>query len=207
MIGIIGRKIGMMHVFSNEGEAKGVTAIEAGPCFVTQIKTTDKDGYDAIQLGFNETNRLNSPERGHLKKTGRSLRYLREFKEDAGMSLEVGQKVDVSMFNPGDIIDITGTSKGKGFAGGMKRHHFSGGPKTHGQSDRARAPGSIGGTTFPGRVYKGKRMAGHMGNRRITEVGVKIVEVDSDRNMLLVEGAVPGAFKSLLTIKKSYKSK
>jgi len=200
--GIIGKKIGMTQVFGEDGRVEPVTAIEAGPCFVTQIKRTEKDGYDAIQLGFDTAKRLNLPEKGHLKKVG-MLKHLREFEVSDIESIEVGQRVDVSIFKPGELVDVTGISKGKGFAGVVKRHHFSGGPKTHGQSDRHRAPGSIGGTTTPGRVFKGKRMAGHMGNERVTVRRLKVVQADADRNLLLVRGAVPGGRKGLVTIKKS----
>lgn len=192
----------MTQVFGEGGLVEPVTAIEAGPCFVTQIKRTKKEGYDAVQLGFGPAKRLNSPEKGHLKKVG-MLKHLREFEVSDIGSLQVGQKVDVSMFQPGDLVDVTGTSKGKGFAGVVKRHHFSGGPKTHGQSDRHRAPGSIGATTTPGRVFKGLRMAGHMGNERATVRHLKVVQADADRNLLLVGGAVPGAKNGILIIKKS----
>lgn len=200
--GIIGRKIGMTQVFGDDSTVAPVTAIEAGPCFVTQIKRAEKEGYDAIQLGFGEAKRLNSPEKGHLKKLG-MLKHLREFAASDIASIQVGQVVDVSIFKPGDLVDVTGISKGKGFAGVVKRHHFAGGPKTHGQSDRHRAPGSIGATTTPGRVLKGMRMAGHMGNERVTVRHLKVIEADAERNLLLVRGAVPGARNGLVTIRKS----
>jgi len=203
MEGIIGKKLGMTQVFSEDGSVEGVTAIEAGPCLVTQIKDKGKDGYNAAQLGFGEVKRLNFPERGHLKGVGHLLKYLREFRLDDLASIKVGQKVEVSLFKPGDLVDIIGISKGKGFAGVVKRYHFRGGPKTHGQSDRHRARGSVGATTFPGRVLKGTRMAGHMGNRRVTQHNLKVVQVDMARNLLLVRGAVPGATNGLLLIKKS----
>ena len=200
--GIIGKKLGMTQVFGEDRTASAVTAIEAGPCFVTQIKRADKEGYDAVQLGYGESKRLNSPEKGHLGKLG-VLKHLREFRVEDVTSVEVGQKVDVSIFQPGDLVDVTGISKGKGFAGGVKRHHFAGGPKTHGQSDRHRAPGSIGSSATPGRVFKGLRMAGHMGNERVTVRCLKVVQADVERNLLLVTGAVPGARNGLLIIKKS----
>jgi large subunit ribosomal protein L3 len=200
--GIIGRKKGMAQLFDENRNIVQVTAIEAGPCFITQVKRTEKEGYNAVQLGFGDTKRLTQPEKGHLKKTG-NLKYLREFRSDDVASLEVGQKVDVSIFKLGDIVDVIGISKGKGFAGGVKRHHFSGGPKTHGQSDRHRAPGAIGSTTFPGRVWKGLRMAGHMGNARATVRGLKVVEANAEKNLLLVRGAVPGANDGILLVKKS----
>jgi len=198
---MIGRKIGMTQLFREDGEVV-VTAIEAGPCFVTQVKTEAKDGYSAVQLGFGETKRLNSPQKGHLKDVGQ-LRYLREFDVEDVKSVQVGQRIDVDMFKTGDLIDVIGVSKGKGFAGVVKRHHFAGGPKTHGQSDRHRAPGSIGATTSPGRVLKGTRMAGRMGNRQVTARNLKVIDVDLARHLLLVKGAVPGAKKGLLLIKKA----
>ena len=199
--GIVGRKIGMTQLFQDGGEVV-VTAIEAGPCFVTQIKTEAKDGYDAAQVGFGEAKRLNSAQKGHLKDVGR-FKYLREFDMEDVESAQVGQKLDVDMFKSGDLVDVTGTSKGKGFAGVVKRYHFAGGPKTHGQSDRHRAPGSIGAGTNPGRVFKGTRMAGHMGNRRVTVRNLKVIDVDLARHLVLVEGAVPGSNKGLLLIKKA----
>ncbi|MBM3166967.1 MAG: 50S ribosomal protein L3 [Chloroflexi bacterium] len=199
--GIIGRKIGMTQLFEG-GEEVAVTAIEAGPCFVTQVKTEANDGYDAVQLGFGETKRLNKAEKGHLKDCGQ-LQHLREFAVEDITSVKVGQKIDVDMFKAGDRVNVIGISKGKGFAGGVKRHHFRGGPKTHGQSDRHRAPGSVGATTSPGRVWKGQRMAGQMGNIRSTVRNLKVVQVDLARHLLIVEGAVPGHNKGLLLINKA----
>ncbi len=200
--GIIGRKIGMTQVFGEDGKVEPVTAIEAGPCFVIQIKRQATDGYDAVQLGFGEAKRLNQPQKGHLKDVG-LLKHLREFEASDIDSIEIGQRVDVGMFKAGDLVDVSGISKGKGFAGVVKRHHFAGGPKTHGQSDRHRAPGSIGATTTPGRVFKGLRMAGHMGNERVTVRRLKVVAADPERSLILVRGAVPGARKGLVTIRKS----
>lgn len=200
--GIIGKKIGTTQVFTEAGSLEAVTAIETGPCVVTQIKTKENDGYNAVQLGFAEVKRLSSPQKGHLKGAGHLLRYLREFRVDNLTSVQVGQKVDASLFKAGELVDVVGTSKGKGFAGVVKRHHFRGGPKTHGQSDRHRAPGSIGQTTTPGRVYKGKRMAGHMGNERVTVRNLHIVKADPARNLVLVSGAVPGAKNGLLLLNK-----
>jgi large subunit ribosomal protein L3 len=200
--GLIGRKIGMTQVFAEDGTVEPVTAIEAGPCTVTQVKTADKGGYNAVQLGFGEAKRLNSPQRGHLKKLG-LFRYLREFRVADTSDIEPGHQFDVNLFQAGDMVDVIGTSKGKGFAGTIKRHHFSGGPKTHGQSDRHRAPGSVGAGTDPGRVLKGQRMAGHMGNERVTVKRLKVVRTDPDKNLLLVKGAVPGARNGLLEIRKS----
>lgn len=199
--GLIGKKIGMTQRFQDGGEVV-VTAIEVGPCFVTQVKTEAKDGYNAVQLGFGESKRLNSAEKGHLKNVGQ-LGHLREVAVDDVATVQVGQKFDVDIFKAGDIIDVIGTSKGKGFAGGVKRYHFAGGPKTHGQSDRHRAPGSVGSTTTPGRVWKGQRMAGHMGHDRVTARNLKVVEVDLPRHVLWVRGAVPGHRKGMLIIRKT----
>ncbi|HUU63829.1 MAG TPA: 50S ribosomal protein L3 [Dehalococcoidia bacterium] len=202
MQGIIGRKLGMTQVFMEDRTVAQVTAIAAGPCLVTQIKRVGKEGYDAIQLGFGEAKRLNSPEKGHLKKLG-MFKHLREFEAEDIAAIQLGQVVDVSIFKPGDLVDVTGISKGKGFAGVVKRYHFAGGPKTHGQSDRHRAPGSIGATTSPGRVFKGKKMPGHMGSERVTVRHLKVIEADADRNLLLVRGGVPGARNGLVTVRKS----
>jgi large subunit ribosomal protein L3 len=198
---IIGKKLGMSQVFEDDGKVAAVTAIEAGPCTVIQVKTTAKDGYNAVQLGFTEAKRLKS--RRERSKEREEFKYLREFRLSDTKDVEVGQKVDVSLFKVGDLVDITGVSKGKGFAGVVKRHHFAGGPKTHGQSDRHRAPGSIGSTTSPGRVFKGLRMAGHLGDKRVTARNLEVFEADPARNLLLVKGAVPGGRNGLLLIKKS----
>ena len=200
--GIIGKKLGMTQVFRENGKVEAVTAIEAGPCAVIQIKTSEKEGYNALQVGFGEAKRLNSPQRGRLKDIGQ-YRYLREFRTDDIDGVKVGDKIDVSQFEAGDLVDITGISKGRGFAGVVKRHGFAGGPKTHGQSDRLRHPGSIGATTSPGRVLKGTKMAGHMGHERVTVRKLEIFQADPDHNLLLVRGAVPGANNGLLMIKKS----
>lgn len=205
MKGILGKKVGMTQIFDDIGEVIPVTIIEAGPCYVTQIKTKEKDGYQAIQLGFGEAKRLNKPERGHLPKGVPDLRYLREFRIDDVSVYELGQKIDAGTFSVGELVDVTGTSKGKGFAGVMKRHGFRGGPATHGQSDRARAPGSIGATSTPGRVFKGKRMPGHMGSQRTTVQNLKVAIVDPERNLLAVKGAVPGAKGGLVTVKSAVK--
>ena len=198
--GILGRKLGMTQMFDEGGSLEAVTAIEAGPCVVSQVKTQAKDGYSAVQLGFGEAKRLNSPMKGHLKGAGRQLRYLREITVDEGAAFEVGQSLNAGIFEKGERVDIRGVSKGKGFAGGVKRYHFRGGPKTHGQSDRHRAPGSVGGTTSPGRVYKGTRMAGHMGSDRVIIRNLEVVQADAGRNLILVNGAVPGAVGGLLLI-------
>jgi large subunit ribosomal protein L3 len=201
MEGVLGRKLGMTQVFDRSGEAHAATIIEAGPCLVTQVKTLERDGYHAIQLGFGVAKRLNSPMKGHLKKLGQ-FRYLREFRVGDASRYQVGQKLGVELFQPGDRVDITGISKGRGFAGGIKRYGFHGGPKTHGQSDRHRAPGSIGAGTDPGRVFKGKHMAGHMGNVRITVGNVKVLDSNPARGILIVQGAVPGARNGLLRIRR-----
>src|SRR4030042_3184359 len=198
--GMIGRKMGMTQLFRDDGEVV-VTYIEAGPCFVTQVKSQAKDGYNAVQLGFGEAKQLNSPQKGHLKEIGQ-FKHLREFSIEDISSVQVGQKLDVDMFKPGDLLDVTGVSKGKGFAGVVKRYHFAGGPKTHGQSAPHRAPGSVGSTTTPGRVWKGQRMAGHMGHDRVTARNLKVVEVDLPRHVLWVRGPVPGHRKGMLIVKK-----
>lgn len=199
--GILGRKLGMTQVFKDNGEAAAVTAVEAGPCVIIQVKTVAKEGYNAVQLGFGEAKRLKSPQRGHLKGLGK-FQYLREFRVDGAEAAEVGDSVDVNLFQAGDLVDVTGISKSKGFAGVVKRHHFAGGPKTHGQSDRHRHPGSIGATTSPGRVWKGMRMAGRMGHDRVTVRNLEVLGVEPDRNLLLIGGAVPGNRNGLLLIRK-----
>ena len=196
----------MAQVFTDKGEAQAVTLIEAGPCTVIQVKTRENDGYNAAQLGFSESNKLNSAQKGHVKTLG-NFRYLREVRLASTEGINVGDKIDASIFSPGDKVKITGVSKGRGFAGVVKRYHFHGGPKTHGQSDRNRAPGSIGSTTTPGRVLKGRRMAGHMGNARITVSGVEIYSSDAHKNIIMVKGAVPGADNGLVLIGKTSRGK
>lgn len=203
--GIIGRKIGMTQLFEPDGRVVPVTAVEAGPCVVTQVKSVATEGHNAVQLGFGTAKRLNSPEKGHLKGLG-DFKYLKEFRTQGG-ELKLGDKVDVSLFQPGDVVDVSGISKGKGFAGVVKRYHFAGGPKTHGQSDRHRAPGSIGSTTSPGRVWKGQRMAGHMGARQATVRRLKVVRADPNINVLWLRGAVPGPNSSIVFIRKTEKRK
>jgi len=200
--GIIGKKIGMTQIFNEDGTVEAVTAIEAGPCVITQVKTADKEGYNAVQLAYGTAKKLNQPERKHLGDLG-LFKNLREFRVDDVAGSEVGQVINVDIFQTNDVVDVTGLSKGHGFAGTMKRHGFSGGPKTHGQSDRARAPGSIGAGTSPGHVFKGMRMSGHMGNARITVKNLEVVKIDQDRNVLMVKGSVPGATNGLLLIKRS----
>jgi len=204
--GLIGKKIGMTQIFDEQGVAYPVTIIEAGPCYVTQIRQPEKDGYTAIQLGFGEVHpkKLAAGELGHLKANELPpMRFLREFRSKEAAS--VGDKVTVEIFAVGEHVDVVGTSKGKGFAGAVKRHHFKGGKKTHGQSDRHRAPGSRGSGTTPGRVLKNARSAGHMGNERVTVQALKVVLVDAERNLLGVHGAVPGGKGGLVVIKEARK--
>ena len=204
--GMVGRKLGMTQVFDERGVVHPVTVIECGPNVVTQIKTRETDGYEAVQLGFGLSRRLNKPEQGHRRASGFQSKTLREVRADSLDGLEVGQQVKVDTFAEGELIDVTGKSKGRGFQGGMKRHGFKGGPKTHGQSDRARAPGSIGSSATPGRVFKGLKMAGHMGDERVTVQNLTVVRVDAERNLLLVKGSVPGHNKGLVLIKRAVKS-
>ena len=204
--GLIGRKVGMMRLYDGASRARGVTVIELGPNYVTQVRTPERDGYSAVQLGYNGARkRANRPERGHLRAAGlegRSpvLTKLREFRLNDSTSFELGQALTVEQFVPGQFVDVTSTSKGKGFAGGVKRWHFAGGPKTHGQSDRHRAPGSIGSGTTPGRVYKGLKMAGHMGSETVTVLNLLVVAVDPTRNLLFVDGSVPGHKATIVTV-------
>jgi len=206
--GLIGKKVGMTQIFDDTGLAIPVTLIETGPCYVTQVRTTDQDGYSAVQLGYEEVKpkRLTGGQLGHLKRNNLPpLRFLREFREK-NPEVEEGKKVSVGdVFSIGDTVDVCGVSKGKGFAGSVKRYHFRGGPKTHGQSDRLRAPGSRGSGTTPGRVYKGARGAGHMGHEQVTVQNLNVVMVDGERNLLGVRGAIPGAKGGVVMIKKARK--
>lgn len=196
----------MTSIFDERGEVIPCTVIEAGPCYVTQIKTKDKDGYEAVQLGFeNKHERLiNKPLKGHLAKAGdRMLCYLREFREFNLADVALGSEIRVDkVFTEGDVVSVAGTSKGRGFQGVVKRHHFGGGARTHGQSDRERAPGSIGSSSYPSRVFKGLRMAGRMGGERVTVKNLKVVRVIPESNILLIRGAVPGHINSLVEIHK-----
>ncbi|MBN9393494.1 MAG: 50S ribosomal protein L3 [Chloroflexi bacterium] len=215
---ILGKKLGMTQVFDEKGAVIPVTVIQAGPVRVTQVRTKEKDGYEAVQIGFEESSRLKKPQVGHQKDLIRSeengkyqkqfgLKYLREIRTSTVAEHTVGDTINAdTIFKNGDTVDVTGTSKGKGFAGVMKRHNFHGGPRTHGQSDRSRAPGSIGSGTTPGRVVKGLRMAGHMGQERVTTQNLKVVRVDADKNLILIKGAVPGANGGLVTIRKAVKA-
>lgn len=207
MKGIIGRKLGMTQIFDETGIAIPVTAIEVGPCYVTQVKTRETDGYAAVQLGFEEveSRKLNLPQRGHLKSVGRDLRVLREFRVNDPSEYEVGQAIQADIFAVGQHVDVVGKTKGRGFAGAIKRHGFHGGSKTHGQTDRARATGAIGACTWPGRVWKGKKMPGHMGNARKTSQNVEVVLADPERNLLLVMGSVPGPNGGLVLVQEARK--
>jgi large subunit ribosomal protein L3 len=193
MAAILAKKLGMTQLFTDEGRVERVTVLEAGPCAVTAVRTQEQDGYVAVQLAFGATREkaLNKPELGHLKKAGASpARTLREFRDEAG-ELQIGDEVKADAFAPGDKVKISGTSKGKGFQGGIKRHNFNSGPKSHG-SHNVRAPGSIGASATPSRVFKGMRLPGQMGNERVTQKGSTIVEVRADDNLILVRGSVPG---------------
>ncbi len=207
MSGILGKKIGMTSVFDDNGISVPCTVIEAGPCFVTQIKTKDKDGYDSVQLGYDEkADRLvNQPLKGHFAKAGaKALRLLREFRNFNGVKFELGQELRVdSVFAQGDTVDVSARSKGKGFQGVVRRHHFAGvGSQTHGQSDRQRAPGSIGGSSYPSRVFKGMRMAGRMGFDNVTVRNLTVLKIIPESNLILVKGSIPGAKNTYVTITK-----
>jgi large subunit ribosomal protein L3 len=192
----------MTGVFDARGRLRGTTAIEVGPCTVTQVKSPESDGYTAIQLGFGETRRMNKPERGHLARSGgKPLRHLAEFGSDGTTTYAPGDEVGLDLFSVGQRVDVAANSKGRGFQGGVRRHNFSGGPKTHGQSDRHRAPGSIGAGTSPGRVFKGTKMAGHMGMEKVTVRNLEIVAVNPDRNVIFVAGSVPGPAGGLVRIR------
>ncbi len=207
MKGLIGKKVGMTQIFDENGAAIPVTVIQAGPCYVTQIRTPEKDGYTAVQLGYEEIKpkRLTGGQRGHLKRNDLPpLRYLREFRVDE-VDVNEGDVVTVAVFEVGEKVDVTGTSKGRGFAGAVKRHGFAGGPKTHGQSDRWRATGSRGAATYPGKTWKGSRAPGHMGNRRVTVQGLTVMWVDPERNLIAVKGAVPGPRNGLVLLRASKK--
>lgn len=210
MKGILGRKVGMTQLLTAKGTVVPVTVIEAGPCFVTQIKTAEKDGYTAVQLGYQETKpkRLTKGELGHIRRRNANLpalRILREIRMKKLADYTVGQKLLADIFAAGERVDVKGISKGRGFQGGVKRHGFRGGPRTHGQSDRLRAPGASSAGTTPGRIYKGKRMAGHMGSAPVTVSNLRVELVDPERNLLAVRGAVPGARGGLLMITEARK--
>ncbi len=200
-IGVIGRKVGMTAVFAEDGTLVPVSVVSVEPNTVTCLRTVEKDGYNAVQLGAGSARRLTKPRQGQLKDLPQ-VRDTREFRVDDVSAYAVGQTLDVSVFTEGDVIDVTGVSKGKGFAGTVKRHNFRRGPETHG-SDSHRQPGSIGAGTFPGKVFKGTGMAGRMGNDRVTVKKLTVVRADAERNLLLIKGAVPGARNALLMVRKA----
>ncbi|HHE70746.1 MAG TPA: 50S ribosomal protein L3 [Chloroflexi bacterium] len=208
--GILGRKVGMTQILQEDGTVVPVTVIEAGPCYVTQVRTPERDGYRAVQLGYEpaKPKHLTKGQMGHLDKGGVPyVRHLREVRIRADEAYEVGQEIRVDIFEPGERVDVVGRSKGRGFAGVVRRWHFAGGPRTHGQSDRERAPGSIGACATPGKVWKGQKMPGHMGNKRTTVQNLEVVLVDAERNLLAVRGSVPGPKGGLVLIKSGRKQK
>ena len=211
MRGIIGKKVGMTQLFDDQGVVVPVTVIEAGPCYVTQVKTVETDGYAAVQLGFEEVveRKLTKGQKGHLQKAGTPvLRRLREMRSDEGdTQYTLGDVIKADIFADGEVVDVTAVSKGKGFAGAVKRHGFAGGPKTHGQSDRHRAPGSRGAGTTPGHTYPGLRGPGHMGHEQVTVQNLKIALVDAERNLIAIRGAVPGPRGGLVLVRASKKAK
>lgn len=206
MSALIGKKLGMTRLFDEQGKNISVTVLQAGPCYVTQIKTKTNNGYEAVQLGFlpKREKVVTKPLKEHFKRAGvPTLSVLKEFKNIAiDDSIKLGSEIKVDRFSVGDMITVTGISKGKGFMGAVKRHHFRGGPKTHGQSDRTRAPGSVGQSSYPSRVWKGTRMAGRMGNEKVSVKNLKVIKVDVTNNLLIIKGAVPGANKGIVFIKK-----
>ncbi|CCL09123.1 TPA: 50S ribosomal protein L3 [Clostridioides difficile] len=206
MKGILGKKVGMTQIFTDKGVVIPVTAVEAGPMVVTQIKTVDKDGYNAIQIGFEDAKEkaLNKPKKGHLVAANVLKKHLKEFRVDSVEGYTVGQEIKADVFEAGAKIDVTGISKGKGFQGPIKRHGQSRGPETHG-SRYHRRPGSMGACSYPGRVFKNKKLAGHMGSVKVTVQNLEVVKVDADKNLILVKGAIPGAKGSVVTIKEAIK--
>ena len=207
MKGILGKKLGMTQIFTEEGIVVPVTVVEAGPKVVTQVKTVEKDGYNAIQVGFEDAKEksLNKPQKGHLAAANVLKKHLKEFRVDAVEEFTVGQEIKADLFAAGEKIDVTGTSKGKGFQGPIKRHGQSRGPESHG-SRYHRRPGSMGACSFPGRVFKNKKLAGHMGSVKVTVQNLEVVRVDADKNLILVKGAIPGPKGSMVTIKEAVKS-
>jgi large subunit ribosomal protein L3 len=204
--GLLGRKLGTAQVFDDQGRLRGVTAVAVGPCYVTQLRTPERDGYSAVQIGFDEKKTLSKPAAGHLKAAGDlKLRHLAEFKTSDPSAHNLGDRIGAEVFEPGQLVNVSAVSKGRGFQGGVKRHGFRGGPRTHGQSDRHRAPGSIGSGTTPGRVYKGTRMAGHMGAERVTVLNLEVVARNDDENVIFVAGSVPGPKGGLVRIRHSKK--
>ena len=207
MKGILGKKLGMTQIFTEEGIVVPVTVVEAGPNVVTQVKTVEKDGYNAIQVGFEDAKEksLNKPQKGHLAAANVLKKHLKEFRVDAVEEFTVGQEIKADLFAAGEKIDVTGTSKGKGFQGPIKRHGQSRGPESHG-SRYHRRPGSMGSCSFTGRVFKNKKLAGHMGSVKVTVQNLEVVRVDADKNLILVKGAIPGPKGSMVTIKEAVKS-
>ena len=207
MKGILGKKIGMTQIFTEHGEVIPVTVVEAGPVVVTQVKTTENDGYTAIQVGFGDAKEksLNKPQKGHLAAANSLKKHLKEFRVDSVEEYTVGQEIKADLFAAGELIDVTGISKGKGFQGPIKRHGQSRGPETHG-SRYHRRPGSMGACSYPGRVFKNKKLAGHMGSVKVTVQNLEVVRVDADKNFILVKGAIPGAKGSVVTIKEAVKA-
>ena len=207
MKGILGKKLGMTQIFTEHGEVIPVTVVEAGPVVVTQIKTTENDGYTAIQVGFQDAKEksLNKPQKGHLAAANTLKKHLKEFRVDSVEEYTVGQEIKADLFAAGELIDVTGISKGKGFQGPIKRHGQSRGPETHG-SRYHRRPGSMGACSYPGRVFKNKKLAGHMGSVKVTVQNLEVVRVDADKNFILVKGAIPGAKGSVVTIKEAVKA-
>ena len=207
MKGILGKKLGMTQIFTEAGDVIPVTVVEAGPVVVTQIKTTEKEGYNAVQVGYGEVKEksLNKPQKGHLAAANVLKKHLKEFRMDSVEGYTVGQEIKADIFAAGEKIDVTGTSKGKGFQGPIKRHGQSRGPESHG-SRYHRRPGSMGACSFPGRVFKNKKLAGHMGSVKVTVQNLEVVRVDADKNLILVKGAIPGAKGSMVTIKEAVKS-
>jgi large subunit ribosomal protein L3 len=207
MKGILGRKIGMTQIFTEAGEVVPVTVVEAGPVVVTQVKTIENDGYNAVQVGFVDAKEksLNKPQKGHLAAANTLKKHLKEFRVDSVEGYTVGQEIKADLFAAGELIDVTGISKGKGFQGPIKRHGQSRGPETHG-SRYHRRPGSMGACSYPGRVFKNKKLAGHMGSVKVTVQNLEVVRVDADKNFILVKGAIPGAKGSVVTIKEAVKA-
>jgi large subunit ribosomal protein L3 len=207
--GILGEKLGMTQVFSDDGRALPVTVLRAGPCTVTQIRTQERDGYAAVQIGFTEvaSKRLNKPETGHLAVSkAPALRSLVEIRTDDAATYELGRRLTADLFAVGDRIDVVGVSKGKGFAGAMKRWNFSGKEASHGTERKHRSPGSVNAGTTPGRVFKGKKLPGHLGHERVTVLNLEVVEVDPERNLLLIKGAVPGPNGGLVLVRNAVKA-
>lgn len=204
--GLLGRKLGTTQVFDEKGRLRGATAVEVGPCFVTDLRTPDRNGYAAVQVGYQDDRKLNKPDAGHLKAAGNlKLRHLAEFRIDATTTYSLGERIGAELFEVGRKVDVTATSKGRGFQGGVRRHNFRGGPKTHGQSDRHRAPGSIGSGTTPGRVYKGTRMAGHMGAVRTTIRNLEVIARNDERGVIFIGGSVPGPDGGLVRVRRARK--